>query len=1549
MKKITYLLLFFSISIITSVQAVTRYWVGTSGNFDDGNHWSLTSGGSPIGGTINWDDTDIAIFNSLSGSPTVTIISSENIGKLQISGSITVTFKPSTGGNRYLTINTIASDALTVASVSTLIVSGLNNGTSDRDMTVQLDSDYGIIANIYGIVKVIHDDEGIGQFEKGSSSTINFNSGSLYQHDVNGDALPNASWNTNSTCLITGVTDNIPSNTDQPFGNFTWNCSGQNQELNFAGNFYDVNGNLAILSTNNYILRLSLTAMTNMVVDGNYSQSGNSTFAMAGTTNNTMTVKGDFLLTGGIFYLCTSTAYPTLSIEGDFSMTGSANSFISYLGTSNYSTVNFNGTGVQAFTKSAGTMYYRIYFYVRAGATLDLGSSILGDYLYTNGTFTLESGAGLRTTHSQGIVTSGDAGCVRISGARNYNSGANYTYYRNGAQSSGNGLVTSLSGILTIGSSINATALTLTNGSVAINNKLVLVSNASSNSSIASGTISYGSSGRLEYQGACVQTTTNIEYPVHPNGPPDVIINNPNNVILNNSKFVKNDLTLTTGSLTLNGYTLTLQRYIYKTSGGLTGGTTSCIVIEGGANNTSLPGVTNGLDYLTINRPSAIITLTGNINVTSTMTMTAGTLSSGGGVISYGSSGLLNYNGSAVQTTSSTEFPAAGGPNTLEINNSSTVNLHASRTLNGPLNLLNGNFTICTSTLTLNNIIVKTSGSMTGSTTSDIVFGECTSSTTLPAITLGNLTIDRSPGISMGGDVTVENTLTLTNGIFIIGSNMLALNGQIIYSSGNLSGGAESELTCGGTNTITHINNLELLTLGINRSGGTIIMDDDISVFDQINLDNGTLSIGSNMLTIYGSINQTLGSLAGGMTSDIDFSGDFPFTILPGVDLNDLIINRPSGVEMNGDVTIYGDLLMNSGTLDVGPYHLILNGPEITIHPEFLITDFSSSLTFGGTQIQVAIPAVVTELNNLTINNPNEVILNANMNIYGNMSVLGFLNAGVSQINGTGNFMLGMGGKLNTGHPEGINGCIQLTGSRSFSSFATYGFIGTVNQQANLPTFTVPGLVETLNISNSPGSIVHLADNLTVFNTLVISSGSKLDVSANTNLTASGTAILNGSECLILNTDGLGSASFIDNNIFYLEGGSVVAERFIKQNRWHFVSSPITNAMSGTFLDLYLQWFNEADSTWNFIVPVEVPLTPGKGYTSWSEPVTGDWTVTYTGILNTGNIQAPLTATDRNGGGIGDWEGWNLVGNPYPSAIDWDLIPPINMINVDPTIYVFDGVQYLSYPLQGGFGQLKNGILPAQQAFFIKANDFNPELLIPQSSRIHGVNPYKNEKVFNNLMDIKVSGNNYTDELFIHLRPDATFDYDPGIDAYKLFGIEEAPQLYTRIGDENLSICVLPEQAEEIVIPIGFRVGNSANYTFQVSGVETFSSPENIFVEDLLENEMISIYEMPEFTVQANPLDEFHRFNILFNHTSGLTETISFKPMIYYLDNSIQIIIENGEGGIIRLYSLSGQEISAISFNGDGEYKFDLEGKKGCFAVEVISNEKRFCKKVIVP
>lgn len=70
-----------------------------------------------------------------------------------------------------------------------------------------------------------------------NGSSISFNNGSAYVHARNGGVIPTATWQTNSECRITGISNSaITGGFSQNFGDFTWNCPSQSITQTISGN-----------------------------------------------------------------------------------------------------------------------------------------------------------------------------------------------------------------------------------------------------------------------------------------------------------------------------------------------------------------------------------------------------------------------------------------------------------------------------------------------------------------------------------------------------------------------------------------------------------------------------------------------------------------------------------------------------------------------------------------------------------------------------------------------------------------------------------------------------------------------------------------------------------------------------------------------------------------------------------------------------------------------------------------------------------------------------------------------------------------------------------------------------------------------------------------------------------------------------------------------------------------------------------------------------------------------------------------------------------------
>jgi hypothetical protein len=221
--------------------------------------------------------------------------------------------------------------------------------------------------------------------------TATFGNGSTYQHNKDGGVIPNASWNVNSLCLITGVTVTVPTGLGQSFGNLTWNCPSQTVSSTPPSN-YNVQGNLTILSTGTGgtagQFRMGTGTTSDNNVFGNYTQSGG-TVRISGTTARVLNVSGNFNLSGGTLIMSDNTTIGTLNIAGNFSHT---NGTITQTLTGGSGSIIFNGVSNQNVT-GGGTISNTINFMINnsAGITLLTSVNFPAALTLTNGNITTGS------------------------------------------------------------------------------------------------------------------------------------------------------------------------------------------------------------------------------------------------------------------------------------------------------------------------------------------------------------------------------------------------------------------------------------------------------------------------------------------------------------------------------------------------------------------------------------------------------------------------------------------------------------------------------------------------------------------------------------------------------------------------------------------------------------------------------------------------------------------------------------------------------------------------------------------------------------------------------------------------------------------------------------------------------------------------------------------------------------------------------------------------------------------------------------------------------
>lgn len=373
-------------------------------------------------------------------------------------------------------------------------------------------------ANINGTLQV----ENTATF---SGTGITFNAGSTYNHNRDGGTIPTATWNVNSTALISGITGTRPEGFGQNFGNFTWQSSSQNANISFAAGLGVIGGNLTIANTGSASLNLMFSGpdtYTN-TVNGDFIQTGG-IFRLAGNegsgaANITLNIGGNFTLNGGTFDVQGNITYGgtgTVNANGNVSLSSGT------LTETGSGTANFNFTGTNAnrtYSRSNTTISNTINFAINPLSTVDFGTSILNG---SNGTFTLNSNATIITANTQGISNSGNSGSIQTTGVRTYNASANYVYNGQYDQVSGNGLTNAANLTINVGRNFTLTAatnvsgvLSLQSGVVATTSTTILrVTNTSANAIVGGSESAYVSGPLLRNLPASSSIVAAYNFPV---------------------------------------------------------------------------------------------------------------------------------------------------------------------------------------------------------------------------------------------------------------------------------------------------------------------------------------------------------------------------------------------------------------------------------------------------------------------------------------------------------------------------------------------------------------------------------------------------------------------------------------------------------------------------------------------------------------------------------------------------------------------------------------------------------------------------------------------------------------------------------------------------------------------------------------------------------------------------------------------------------------------------------------------------------------------------
>ncbi len=484
-----------------------------------------------------------------------------------------------------------------------------------------------------------------------------------------------------------------------------------------------------------------------------------------------------------------------------------------------------------------------------------------------------------------------------------------------------------------------------------------------------------------------------------------------------------------------------------------------------------------------------------------------------------------------------------------------------------------------------------------------------------------------------------------------------------------------------------------------------------------------------------------------------------------------------------------------------------------------------------------------------------------------------------------------------------------------------------------------------------------LNGNLDVCN-IIINENMTLEVGADNYLSVKNDLTING----ILEILHQGSVIMTNNAGTVTTNGTTNIHKTtteIKPNDYTYWSSPVKNAhLANVFAaspqnsfytfttENYIDADNDSnDDDANAWQIANGTMEIGKGYTAMApniSPFIDTQSVIFNGEINNGIISIPV---QLSGNANNEDDDWNLIGNPYPSAISVDSLInyQTNKTMLSGSIYFWthstaaDSTQkycaddYAMYTVgTGGIAAYSNGSIPTGyiascQGFFVEAKqqgniEFSNSMRVKtdnnnffKSDQLKAPNTKEKDKIWLNLYNDQGAFS----QILIGFIDGASASYEPNYDGLR-FDTNNFISFYSFAEEHKLAIQGLPPFRGDEIIPLGLssNIEEEIELKIQLSQISGTLKKQDIY---LLDKELNKLHllnkEAYSFKVQSNTKIQ-NRFSLQFNNAilnnDDIVENKSGSDKLIVCNNTQQLQISTNHKSSIaslEIYDLLGRRI----------------------------------------
>ncbi|MTE25699.1 PQQ-dependent sugar dehydrogenase [Winogradskyella ouciana] len=386
--------------------------------------------------------------------------------------------------------------------------------------------------------------------------------------------------------------------------------------------------------------------------------------------------------------------------------------------------------------------------------------------------------------------------------------------------------------------------------------------------------------------------------------------------------------------------------------------------------------------------------------------------------------------------------------------------------------------------------------------------------------------------------------------------------------------------------------------------------------------------------------------------------------------------------------------------------------------------------------------------------------------------------------------------------------------------------------------------------------------------------------------------------------------------------------------------------------------FNEAAGNYEIYsvsVNSSTDLTSGIGYRAArdsTEDGTYGNTFTFTGEIETGIVNVPITASGSS------FDGWNLVGNPYPSYIDFDTFFALNGDELDvasyKAIYGYDG------NASDGWTILNNAttgnLIAPGQGFFIKSKSGGGTITFTPAMRTSGntddfIQGRESSSAHHGYLRLTANFNtssHYSTDFYFN--DNASLGLDPGYDASFFNNSVPALSIYSHLveGDSGVALAIQALESNainDVTIPLGLNASQGQNITINIG--ETDLDPSiNVYLEDTVNNTYTLLNDSSYSFTSDTALNGIGRFYLRFEGDALNIYETPLDALEIFTNQSNKTIVIDGQLETktgFRLYDINGRMILNNSLNSASTKQvINVEHlTSGVYIIEITSNKNR--------